>query len=145
MGNYILQEDLEERLSLAVLENLTGKTGENLTAFLDRIIARAEAFVNNYASLRYAVPLPPDPLITEWAMRIAEYELYKRGPGTNVPEKIRDSYKECLTFLNELAQGKFRLASNPPQGEGKGNSFAISEKGAQEERELFSADAMKGF
>ena len=49
MGNYIQKQDLEDRLTRPVLENLSGKTGENLIKLLDEIIARAESFVNNYS------------------------------------------------------------------------------------------------
>ena len=143
MGNYILQRDLENRLTPAVLENLTGKTGNELAGLLDGVIARAEGFVNNYACVRYRVPLPEDPLITEWTLRIAEYELYKRGPGGNVPEKIRDSYKECITFLNDLAKGKFRLAGDPPKPSGAGVSVSVAPAGGRQP--LFSAEAMKDF
>ncbi|MBR2365169.1 MAG: DUF1320 domain-containing protein [Lentisphaeria bacterium] len=144
MGNYIQIQDLEDRLTLPVLENLSGKHSNDLTKLLEQIIARAEAFVNNYACIRYAVPLPEDPLITEWTLRIAEYELYKRGPGTNVPEKIRESYKECIIFLNDLAQGKFHLASDPAKKPGQGSSFIIEPAG-EEKNSLFSADTMRDF
>ncbi|MBR2905011.1 MAG: DUF1320 domain-containing protein [Lentisphaeria bacterium] len=143
MGNYIQQQDLEDRLTLPVLENLSGKTGENLVKLLNEIIGRAESFVNNYACIRYNIPLAENPLITEWTLRIAEYELYKRGPGNNVPEKIRESYKECITFLNDLAQGKFILADTPAKCTGTGISF-VSEI-PEERKTLFSADAMKGY
>ncbi len=143
MGSYIQKQHLEDRLTVSVLENLSGKTGNELVRLLDEIIARAEAFVNNYASIRYCIPLPTDPLITEWTLRIAEYELYKRGPGNNVPEKIRESYKECITFLNDLAQGKFRLVSDPPKPSGNGNSFTAETPAGK--TTLFSPDAMKGF
>ena len=143
MGNYIQKQDLEDRLTLSVLENLSGKTGENLVKLLNEITDRAESFVNNYACIRYNVPLEKNPLITEWTLRIAEYELYKRGPGSNVPEKIRESYKECITFLNDLAQGRFILAGTPAKCAGTGLSFA-SELPA-ERKPHFSADAMKGY
>lgn len=143
MGNYIQKQDLEDRLTRPVLENLSGKTGENLIKLLDEIIARAESFVNNYACIRYNVPLTDNPLITEWTLRIAEYELYKRGPGNNVPEKIRESYKECITFLNDLAQGRFILADTPLKCSGSGISFASEIPG--DRKTLFSADAMKGY
>lgn len=144
MGNYIQQGDLENRLTLSVLENLTGKSGEALTIFLEGVIRRAEAFVDNYASVRYSVPLPEDPLITEWTLRIAEYELYKRGPGGNVPEKIRESYKESIAFLNDLAQRKFHLAGNPPKHSGIGNSLAI-DPGTERKKAKFSGEEMEGY
>lgn len=142
MGNYIKIQDLENRLTVQVLENLSGRSGGDLTLLLEGVIARAESFVNNYACIRYQVPLPEDPLITEWTLRIAEYELYKRGPGGNVTEKIRESYKECITFLNDLAQGKLHLASRPPKANSNGSSFAVNEDC---KKSLFSADAMKEF
>ena len=38
-------------------------------------------------------------------MRLAEYELYKRGMGDNVPTKYRESYQETLTELKLANQG----------------------------------------
>ena len=96
--------------------------------------------VESFASVRYAVPLPADCLVAEWTLRIAEYELYKRGPGTNVPEKIRDSYKDTMERLSDLSAGRLQLATDPPLSSDHGKSIDIPRH-----ETYFDADSMRSY
>jgi len=99
--NYISVSLLENRVGSARLNNLCSGS-----AVLEEIIARAEGIVDGYASVRYATPLVPTPAVREWVLSIAEYELYRRGPGSAVPGKIADSYKTALEQLAALSEGR---------------------------------------
>ena len=114
MGKYVSFETFRERVTPTKLMNLANVPEAELESLAETILSRAEAVVESFASVRYAVPLPADGLVAEWTLRIAEYELYKRGPGTNVPEKIRDSYKDTMERLSDLSAGRLQLATDPP-------------------------------
>jgi len=99
--NYITSTLLGNRVGSTRLSNLCSSSG-----VVEEIIARAEGIVDGYASVRYATPLTATPIIKEWVLAIAEYELYKRGPGSQVPDKIEDTYRTTLEQLSELSKGK---------------------------------------
>lgn len=99
---YITAEQLKSRVGADRFENLAGTDSTSV----DGIIARASAVIDGFASARYQIPLEPTALVEDWALAIAELELYKRGPGSQVPEKIQDSYHTAIAQLADLAQGK---------------------------------------
>ncbi len=139
MGNYITSAILEERVTSTRLSSLCIVTGASKAALIESIIARAEAVVDGYASTRNATPLPDSDLVREWTLCVAEYELYKRGPGESVPEKIRESYKDAISQLKSLAAGEIEVPSSTPANS-SGASFAISSRD-----ELFDSSSMGGF
>jgi len=126
MGNYISSSDLESRLGSARLSGLCGATGDALSALLSGVIARAEAVVDAYASVRYLTPLKSSELVSEWTLRVAEYELYKRAPGDSVPAKIKDSYQDALAQLKSLAAGELDVASDPAQEKSSPSGSSLS-------------------
>ena len=140
MGKYISFEQFRDRVTPAKLVNLANVPEEELEALVEGILSRAEAVVESFASVRYALPLPQDEMIMEWALRIAEYELYKRGPGTNVPEKIRDSYKDTMERLSDLSAGRLQLATDPPLSSDHGKSIDIPRH-----ETYFDADSMRSY
>lgn len=99
--NYISVSLLENRVGSARLSNLCSSS-----AVVEEIVARAEGIVDGYASVLYATPLTPTPAVREWVLSIAEYELYRRGPGSAVPGKIADSYRTALEQLAGLSAGR---------------------------------------
>ena len=124
MGNYIDTEDLRDRLGPSLLSQLTGEDPEH--AILNGIMERAEAMVDSYASLSFQTPLPRSGAVKEWTLRIAEYELHKRSPMATVPDKIRESYMEALSILNDLASGKVTPSPEAVSGRKRGGlSLAV--------------------
>lgn len=106
---YITFDDIIGRIPQDRLESLCQATGSDLTAKVDEIIARAESKVNGYAAAKYALPLPVSPLPADWALALAEYEIYKLGPGGKVSEKIRQAYEDTIKELRDLAASKISL------------------------------------
>ncbi len=101
MGNYANSSDLEQRIGSEVYNALcSGSSGA------EAILSRAEGMIDGFASVLYEIPLGATPLLQEWTLAIAEYELYKKAPGSDVPEKIKAAYDQTLTRLSELSIGK---------------------------------------
>lgn len=109
MGNYIEQEELVERIGETRFNNLCGVGESEIDALATGIIARAEGMIDSHACILYAVPLPESELVEEWALAIAEYELYKRSSSPDVPQKIKNSYDETLRLLAKLAEGAIKI------------------------------------
>ncbi len=143
MGSYITSETLEQRLGPARLNGLCGATGDALAELLAGVVARAEAVVDAYANARYLVPLKPGELVVEWALRIAEYELYKRAPGDSVPAKIKDSYQDALAQLKALSAGELDIASDPSQSPARLSGSSLSVRTPPPSN--FDSSAMGGF
>ena len=103
--SYITSALLYERVETTRLNNLlrTSDSGER-ASIISNVIDRSDGVIDGYASTRYDIPLPVIPLVEEWALTIAEYELYKRGSGP-VPDKIRTSYEDTISALKDLSKG----------------------------------------
>jgi phage gp36-like protein len=110
------------------LASLCKVTGTAKTTLITNVIARAESLIDAYAAERYETPLPSNELTEEWALNIAEYELYKRGSSNDVPQKIKDSYEDALQLLSELAIGKLSIpsATKPVPVNEEGSSIIVS-------------------
>lgn len=101
MGNYLTAE----KLSAYMGSRFATLTGDDVTLVSDTI-ARAEAVIDGFASAHYEVPMTPTALLEAWAIALAEHDLYKRGPGSEVPEKIREAYQRTVGQLADLAAKK---------------------------------------
>ena len=86
MGNYITTEDLKLRVGTDRFNAFCTDDPENIPL---TVIAHAEGLVDGFASVRYEVPMEVTPLLQEWCLNAAEYELYKLSPNSKMPEKIR--------------------------------------------------------
>ena len=106
MGDYITIETLQERMSDSVLNDLCdGRSGSDRDIYLNGVIGRAESMIGGYAGKLYDIPLPASNLVSEWAFRISEHELYKNGQGNDIPVKYKDSYTEIMAQLKEMSNG----------------------------------------
>lgn len=109
MSNYITTEDLKLRVGTDRFNAFCTDDPEHIPL---TVIAHAEGLVDGFASVRYEVPMEVTPLLQEWCLNAAEYELYKLSPNSKMPEKIRESYQITLTRLAELATGKITTGAN---------------------------------
>lgn len=72
----------------------------------DRAIADADAEIDGYLKVRYALPLAETPrLVTDLSLRIAIYKAH----GQTVADKIRDDYRDALKQLVQLSKGEIKL------------------------------------
>lgn len=92
--------------------------------------------------LDFKLPSKRPPLVSEWAFRIAEYELYKRSPASRIPEKIRDAYEDCISQLNSLAAGNLETGAVL---KGKSSNLPPPSILIPERESLFDSRSMRGF
>ena len=140
MGNYITSDILEQRIGSTRLSSLAG---DSPSALLSAVIARAESTVDGYAATRYATPLASNDLIVEWTLCIAEYEIYKRGPGESVPTKIKDSFNSALSQLKSLAAGELQIPSAQCVKPSSASGISLSVSAGR--TECFDGQSMEGF
>lgn len=94
-------------------------TGEIDAVAVARAIASADALIDGYLKVRYALPLVSTPaLVTEWSMVIA---LYKLHPAV-AAEKVRQDYQDTMKMLAQVSAGTLKLdvAGIEPTSSGSG-------------------------
>lgn len=123
MGNYLTAEKLSAHMG----SRFATLTGGDATLVAETI-GRAEAVIDGFASACYEVPLTPTALLETWAITLAEHDLYKRGPGSQVPEKIREAYQRTVGQLADLAARKIGTGGllTPRQKTGEFSPVAVS-------------------
>ncbi|OGV45283.1 MAG: hypothetical protein A2017_08755 [Lentisphaerae bacterium GWF2_44_16] len=142
MGNYIDSTLLTERMTESRLDSLCKVSGTAKTALLESVITRAESLIDGYAATRYQTPLPSNDLTEEWALAIAEYELYKRGAGAEVPPKIKQSYDGTIALLKDLSAGILTIPSDPKPEPLNSSGSSITVKSSDA---LMNDENMHGF
>lgn len=142
MGNYITSEELEKRIGSERFKNLCAVPADEIQLLAEEIIGRAESVVDGFASARYETPLRKTGLISEWTFCIAEYELYKRGPGSGVPEKIKDSYRDTIAQLSDLSAGRIETGAVL---DGKTDNLPPPAIIVSQRENMFDANSMEGF
>ncbi len=139
---YAVQQDLEDRFGTDELVKLTDRadppTGEIDATIVARALSDAEAEVNSYLASRYTLPLVTVPLIlVRLTCDIARYCLYE----DRVTDQVRDRYKDAVTLLKGIAEGKVSLGiddQNQTTPSAGGATFQTSER-------VFSRDKLGGF
>ena len=98
---YVTTTELSDRMTATKYTDLCAGSATIAQAALDR----AESMVDGFLTRLYETPIATSAMVQEWVMRLAEYELYKRGMGDNVPSKYRESYQETINELKLANQG----------------------------------------
>lgn len=139
---YCTQAQLVARYSERMLIDISDRgdtpTGEVDAALIDRAIADADALIDGYLKVRYALPLAAVPsLVTDLSLAIAIYKAHAHVAA----EKIKDDYKDALRTLGEISRGLIQLdvAGIEPAPSG-----AAEVRTNQPERPLTAA-TMKGY
>lgn len=96
-------------------------TGEIDAAAIDRAIASADALIDGYLKVRYALPLVATPaIVQELSMTIA---LYKAHPNV-ASEKVRKDFEDAMKMLDKISAGTIRLDVAGVEPEASGSSGA---------------------
>lgn len=111
---YATVNDLEERMSLVRLNGLVPEPAAQRASILASVITRASDRMDGYLSARFATPVPASGYMQELCMSICEFDLYRRGSGPSVPEKVRQAYEDAIKDLKELADGKRDIGGATP-------------------------------
>ena len=150
MGTFVTQSTLENRLTAAVLIDLTNTnpaaSSVNTTA-MDTAIAYGEAEVLGYVGARYALPLssPYPSLVVSYAHHCTIYHLYKLQPGSP-PADVQARYDAAIERLKEIAAGTFSLgiATDGTDASNTGESDRVALRTAGQTRR-YGRSGFKGF
>lgn len=115
---YATLQSMVERFGDAELIQRTDRyaSGQMDVQVMDRALADADAEVNSYLAVRYALPLAGVPTaLARVAADIARYRLYDDG----VPETVRKRYEDAVALLKRMASGDVKLVLD---GDGQGGT-----------------------
>lgn len=102
---YAIRTDLEAAYGAA---EIAQRESMLPAGAVDRALADADAFIDGYASGRYAVPLSPVPAnVLRLACAIARYNLL----GDAATDRARADYEDAVAWLKDLAAGRVTLVS----------------------------------
>jgi len=106
---YCELEDILQMVPPEDLADLTTEAGEAPDLeVVAQAIGRADAEIDSYLAVRYALPLSPAPArVQGLSQDLALYHLYSRR--SVMPEVHRERYREALAFLKDVAGGRARL------------------------------------
>lgn len=139
---YCAVTDLEKHLSKQQLAELTTESGGVVdTTVVTEIIAAADAEIDSYLAVRYALPLSPTPArVKELSVDIALYGLFSRRNKENEIRTAR--YEAAIKFLKDLVAGNAEIVgANGLEITGDAQQVATI---ASNDR-LFTRETMKGF
>jgi phage gp36-like protein len=118
------------------------KDGVADAGVVDAAIAEADAFINTYASKRYAVPFASVPTtIKTLSARIAARCLRRNKPGATLVQDLEDEKNDRL-WLTQLANGTVTpgVEPQPPKSE-----IVNDQVGPRDSAKLNSRERSKGF
>ncbi len=106
---YCTQSDIEKLIPVQELAELTTESGSTPdAAVVTEAIAKADAEIDSYLGVIYAVPLSVPPArIKALSEDISIYYLYMRR--STIPEARQKAYDNAIAFLQLLAAGKATL------------------------------------
>jgi len=77
---------------------------------VEQVVSMAEDKVDAYLQSRYTVPLQTvHSLVTEIVVRLARYSLYSRRPEGDLPDAVKEAYKDAMRELEAIRDGKILL------------------------------------
>jgi phage gp36-like protein len=116
---YCTQSDIEVRIGPADLVALADHDGDGDadSAVVQGAITSAEALIDSYLSVRYAVPVAPAPdALKSRAVSLAVYFL--RLGRDSVTDDVRAQYRDDVDWLGRVVAGQVALGVEPPPADG---------------------------
>lgn len=112
-----------------------------IIARIGEAIARADAEIDGYCAVKYAVPLVPVPaVVNSLSVELAVYYLYSRR---TVPEKIEKRYDKAVARLKDVARGLLSLGVTPEPAPSAAADSAEANKAVSDR--VFTRRSLKGF
>lgn len=107
---YAVQSDLVTAFGSDELVQLTDRadppTGTIDATIVARALEAADGEIDSYLAGRYSLPLASVPaILRDCAADIARYRLHDRG----VPDRVKDAYKDRISWLRDVAAGRANL------------------------------------
>lgn len=135
----LLTDRYGEYTLVALTDRTHPATGVLDQAVVARALSDADAMIDGYLAVRYALPLASVPaLIEDLAGSIAIYKLHVAAPDP----KVQADYDQALRTLKDISRGDVRLsvAGIEPSAPGTGSGVRVTDR----ERPM-TADNLKGF
>jgi len=119
--SYCTQQDIETRIGAEDLARLADYDGDGDAdpAVVSAAIADADALIDSYLGVRFAVPVSPVPdALRTRAVNLAVYFL-KLGRDS-VTDQAREQHENDVRWLEQVAAGHVSLGVEPRPQEGAG-------------------------
>src|SRR5512146_1958076 len=114
--SYCALKDISKLIPDEELTHITADSGDVVdAAIVTEAIEKADAEIDAYLSMRYAVPLTTVPSIVKaLSVDIALYHLYSRR--SVAPEVRRTKYEDAIKLLRDIANNKATIGAtdSPP-------------------------------
>lgn len=125
---YCTVQELEDRLTAALLNRRIVETGADRTRVLNMYIARASARVDAAIARRYAVPAPSCDLLADIAATIAiwQIEADRAQALDKLPPNVQLPYDEAMKTLSSIADGSLALPNAAQASEGSAAGLSVS-------------------
>lgn len=139
---YTTLANLTARFGQSMLVGLTDR-GDIATdtidaAVVDQAIGEADAIIDGYVGVRYALPMAETPpVVATLALDIAIYKLHIASPDP----KVEEDYKTAMSMLKDISAGRVRLPIAGKDAPGTGGSGAR----VTDRDRTFTEEGMKGF
>jgi phage gp36-like protein len=139
---YTTQADIIKAISEEIVKQLTDD--DNLGVInednVTKAIARADAEIDGYCAVKYAVPFTTvPPVVAGLSLDMSIYYLYKRR---TMNDDVQKTYDNAVARLKDIAKGLLSLGVDPPpapaSSEGAESNKSVSDR-------IFTRDTMKGF
>ena len=109
---YLSATDVTTRMGITFVQDITGKTGADLTTYLETLISEAEATAHGYADKGYEIPLTNDgavAILREWVFQIVQYNIWNLSRSPEIAPRVRTQYTDAISQLKDLEKGVFVL------------------------------------
>ena len=108
---YCTIQQIEDRLTAPALGQRIPETGTERTRVLTSYIERASSHIDTRLSVRFNVPAPLSPLLSDICLNICIWQIEAdRGAfGDTMPKRVQLPYDESMKLLADLVSGAMAL------------------------------------
>lgn len=112
MPNYAQYDDLKKRVEESTLILWTNDGGDDfvVSSVCEAALEDSEALINSFVEGYYLTPLSPiSERIKQITIDIALYRIAGRRGLSNIPDQIEEYYREAISYLTMIQEGKVKL------------------------------------
>lgn len=150
MGHYIVQQDLQDKLGVTRLTQLTDPegTGTISASIVNDAIDAAEGKFEGYVRTRYTLPVPLTPLVKSLCVDLAVFNLYQDSSTVDdgVYKVRKDAMTEAVRTLEAIHSGRAALdvpaAAETATSPGSANEVL---RGSSQTPGIFTDDTLRGY